>query len=179
MLAQRASQPAAEKSDIDRRITEHVLKNEAYRRASCVFTYVATPQEIDTHALIRQALADGKTVCVPLCGAQGDMTAHRIQSLDMLHKGMRGIAEPDESAPRVAPEEIDLIIVPALACDRTGFRLGYGGGYYDRYLARSSALSIALCAEVRLLDHLPHEPFDQRCHWIITERRVLHAYDEQ
>ena len=177
MLAQRAAQDAAEKRKADRQITECVLKSEIYRRASVVFIYVATPQEIDTHALIRQALADGKTVCVPLCGARGQMSARRIGSLAELHPGTHGILEPGEAAQEIDPVSIDLIIVPALACDRDGFRLGYGGGYYDRFLAQTKAVSMALCAEARLEQRLPREPYDRCCGWIITERRVLRTAD--
>lgn len=178
MLAQRAGQPEADKLAADRQITDRVLQSDAYRCASCIFTYVATPQEIDTCALIRQALADGKTVCVPLCGAAGEMSARRIHSLDELRPGMRGILEPDDTAEEIAPASIDLIITPALACDRAGFRLGYGGGYYDRFFARTAAAAMVLCAEVRLLDRLPREPHDRRCCWITTERRVLRTDEE-
>ena len=179
MLAQRAGQPEADKLSADRLIAARVLQSEAYRRAACIFTYVATPQEIDTRALIRQALADGKTVCVPLCGAAGCMTARRIRSLDELRPGLHGIPEPDGAAEEIAPRAIDLILVPALACDRAGFRLGYGGGYYDRFLARSAAPGMALCAEARLVGRVPREEHDQRCRWIITERRVLRTDEEQ
>ena len=173
MLEGRAAQDAEAKRDTDRQITGQVLENGLYQRAACVFCYVSTPQEIDTHAILRHALAAGKTVCVPLCGARGEMTARRIRSLDELHAGAYGILEPDEAAEEIAPTQIDLVIAPALASDRLGYRLGYGGGYYDRFLARTGAPCMALCAAGRLVERLPHEPFDQRCNWIITERQVL------
>ena len=83
-----------------------------------------------------------------------------------------------DTAEEIAPASIDLIITPALACDRAGFRLGYGGGYYDRFFARTAAAAMVLCAEVRLLDRLPREPHDRRCRWITTERRVLRTDEE-
>ena len=178
LLAQRAAQDAAAKRETDRRITAQVLASGLYRQAQSLFVYVSTPQEIDTHAIIRQALDEGKTVCVPLCGAQGRMSARRIDSLAELHPGTHGILEPDEAAQEIDPSVIDLIIVPALACDRDGFRLGYGGGYYDRFLAQATAAAVALCAEARLEERLPREPHDRRCGWIITERRVLRTDEE-
>lgn len=177
-LSERAAQGAAEKQSIDRRIAGHVLESESYRRAGCIFAYVSTPQEIDTRALLRAALAAGKTVCVPLCGAAGEMTARQIRSLDALRPGAYGIDEPDASAREIPPEAIDLVLVPALACDRQGYRLGYGGGYYDRFLCRTGADRMALCAEQRLVQSLPHTALDQKCRWIVTERQVLRTDEE-
>lgn len=179
MLAERAAQSAAEKSEIDRCITVQVLAHPSYLQASCVFCYVSTPQEIDTHELLCRTLADGKALCVPLCGARGVMTARRIRSLDELREGKYGIPEPDAAAEEIPPEQIGLIIIPALACDMQGYRLGYGGGYYDRFLSHANAVRMALCAEARLLPVLPREPFDERCDYIITERQVLHTDEKQ
>lgn len=179
MLDMRAAQSLEQKRETGRQITGQVLASALYRRAACIFCYVSTPQEIDTHAILRHALAAGKMVCVPLCGARGEMSARRICAFDELHAGAYGILEPEDTAAEVAPAQIDLVIAPALACDRQGYRLGYGGGYYDRFLCRTDAACMALCAEARLLDRLPHEPFDRRCQWVITERRVLRTDEEQ
>ena len=91
-----------------------------------------------------------------------------------------GFSHPtlSDTAPEIAPENIDLILAPALSCDRNGYRLGYGGGYYDRFLARTRAVAAALCAESRLTDELPREPFDLPCNYIITERQVLHTNEK-
>ena len=169
MLAERAAQSAAEKRGIDRRITGQVLAHPVYLQTACVFCYVSTPQEIDTHELLCRTLADGKTLCVPLCGAQGEMTARRIRSLDELRTGKYGIPEPDAAAEELPPEQIGLIIVPALACDTQGYR----------FLSHTGAVRMALCAEARLLSCLPHEPFDMRCDYVITERQVLHTDEKQ
>lgn len=178
-LAERAALSATDKQQIDREITRRVLESEAFERAGCVFAYVSTPQEIDTRALLRAALDAGKTVCVPLCGAAGVMTARRIVSLDALRPGVYGIEEPEADAPEIAPSEIDLAVTPALACDLNGYRLGYGGGYYDRFFCRTKAVRMALCAGARLVDALPHDALDQKCDWIITERQVLRTNEEQ
>lgn len=177
-LSERAAQDVAEKQSADRRITTHVLEHACYRRAKCIFAYVSTPQEIDTRALLRAAIAAGKTVCVPLCGAAGQMTARQITSLEELQPGAHGIEEPSAAAREIQPEGIDLVLVPALACDKQGYRLGYGGGYYDRFLCRTEATRMVLCAEKRLVESLPHTMLDQKCHWIITERQVLRANEE-
>ena len=156
-----------EKRFIDCKISDNLLKSDLYRDAACIFCYVSTGDEIGTAAILEQALTDGKTLCVP-----------RIFSLDELKSGAYGIPEPSSGAPEIPPDGISLVIVPALSCDRNGYRLGYGGGYYDRFLARTRAVAAALCAESRLTDELPREPFDLPCNYIITERQVLHTNEK-
>ena len=174
-LAARAALLPDEKREIDRSITENVRNSALYRDAACIFCYVSTAEEIDTRAILEAALRDGKTVCVPLCGKGGSMSARSITALSDLRAGHYGIPEPSDTAEEIAPEDIDLVLAPALACSRNGYRLGYGGGYYDRFLARTQAVCAALCASRRLVNELPHEDFDRRCHYIITEREVLHT----
>ena len=172
-LAERASLSAEEKQAIDRGIAQNILQSEFYQQADCIFCYVSTAEEIDTRTVLENALASGKTVCVPLCGKGGSMTARKITALSELQTGHYGILEPPDTAPEIAPENIDLILAPALSCDRKGYRLGYGGGYYDRFLSRTNAVCVALCASQRMSAALPHEAFDRCCHYIITEREVL------
>jgi len=176
-LTLRVELSTSEKQEIDKGITDRILSSRQYLEAESIFIYVSTSAEIDTHVILMDALKAGKTVCVPLCGRAGEMTARRILSLDSLSPGKHGILEPQASSKIVSRPE--LAIVPALACDRKGYRLGYGGGYYDRFLARTHSVSIALCAESRLVECLPHDLYDQRCRWIATERRVFGADEEQ
>ncbi|MDY3618883.1 5-formyltetrahydrofolate cyclo-ligase [Agathobaculum sp.] len=176
---ERRQTSCAEKREIDEAVVQRVLNSPEYQRSNTVFLYVATAEEIDTRAILQHALQNGKCVCVPRCGAHQQMTAHRINSLDELREtGSFGILEPAKETPLVRPDEIDFIVTPALACDQTGVRLGYGGGYYDRYLAQTTAHAAVLCAEKRLIDALPCDNYDQRCDLIFTERRVLRIYEK-
>ena len=149
-LAERASLSAAEKQAIDRAIAQNILQSEFYQQAECIFCYVSTAEEIDTRMVLENALASGRTVCVPLCGKDGSMTARKITALSELRTGHYGILEPSDTAPEIAPENIDLILAPALSCDRKGYRLGYGGGYYDRFLSRTKR---GLCGAVCISAH--------------------------
>lgn len=181
-LAVRAAMQQAEKQETDRQIVRRVLEMEPYRNANMIFCYVATPAEIDTRPILEQALSTGKTVCVPRCGQAGSMTARRISSLDVLTRGRYGILEPPDTAEMIPPEQIKLVLAPALAADRRGYRLGYGGGYYDRFLEQVNPVStvcVVLCVENRLVDRLPAEPYDRRCHWVVTERQVLRLHEKQ
>lgn len=178
--AARAAVPPEENHRLSQQIMQRVIAHAAFLHAATVFLYVSTVGEIETHSLLSDALAQGKQVCVPKCEPKsatflqaGCMTARRIQSLEELGTGAYGILEPPNDAPLVPPEQIDLVLAPALACDTRGIRLGYGGGYYDRFLCQTPAICAALCPEARLVETLPCEPYDVPCSFIFTERRVL------
>ena len=102
-LAERASLSAAEKQAIDRAIAQNILQSEFYQQAECIFCYVSTAEEIDTRMVLENALASGRTVCVPLCGKDGSMTARKITALSELRTGHYGILEPSDTAPEIAP----------------------------------------------------------------------------
>lgn len=179
MQEQRRALSPEEKRMIDEGIFQNVISLESYQRAKTVFLYCSTAEEIDTLALMEDAWRAGKRVCVPLCtGGRGIMEARQIGSREDLVPGKFDIPEPVRTAPLVAPEEIDFCAVPCLAADPTGNRLGYGGGFYDRFLAKTAADTAILCAESRFLDALPAEGHDRLCDRIVTERRVHIAKQE-
>ena len=172
MLSLRAAEPAEIRARRARSIAQTLFTLPQYQAAHTIFCYCATDQEIATDAILLDALAQGKRVCVPRCAARGIMTAREISALTQLRPGKFGIREPDDSSPVIPPAEIDLCIVPCLCADPDGYRLGYGGGYYDRFLAQSPAYRIALCAADRLMQTpLPREATDVPCDYILTERR--------
>ncbi|MDO5142747.1 MAG: 5-formyltetrahydrofolate cyclo-ligase [Eubacteriales bacterium] len=178
-LAERAAQSAAVREAIGRQIAAQVMQHPLYQRADCVFCYVSVGEEIDTHQLLRDALDAGKTVCVPRCETRGQMSARQIRSLDEVQPIRFGLLEPSADAPEIDPAQIGLVLAPALACDRQGYRLGYGGGYYDRFLSRTPADTIVLCAAARLVERLPRTSSDRRCGFIATEGQVLRTDEER
>lgn len=171
---QRESAAAADKQRMDRAISEAVISWEPFERAHTVFVYCSTAEEIDTYPIISACFEAGKMVCVPFCEhKRGIMTARRIDSLADLTAGKFGIPGPSADAECIPCGRIDLCIVPCLAADPHGYRLGYGGGYYDRFLAQVSCPTLVLCTESRLLQAVPREEFDVPCDYICTERRIL------
>jgi 5-formyltetrahydrofolate cyclo-ligase len=144
----------------------------AYIAAPTVFAYCSVGREVDTRRLITYSLVQGKTVALPVVLGGGEMVFAAIQSLGGLHSGSFGIPEPDKTCPRLIPESRDIMVVPALAYDHAGFRLGHGGGYYDRYLADCCCFTVGLCREVNLMDEVPREQHDVAVHLVVTENRV-------
>lgn len=174
MKRQRTSLSAAERTEQNTAICQRVLQDAAFQQAKTVFCYCATAEELDTRPILEQALADGKRLCLPRTRGKGMMDACEITDLAQLKPAAYGILEPDASCAAIEPAQIDLCIVPCLAADTQGFRLGYGGGYYDRFLPRTAAMRMLLCADARVLEQIPKEPFDVSCDLMITEsRRIL------
>jgi len=103
------------------------------------------------------------------------MEARIVYDLSELQPAMLGIPAPAGTAPVIAPETLDLIIVPALTYDRAGFRLGYGGGYYDRYLFGIPAFTLGLARERLIEAELPKEPHDVAVKCVITECGIIPA----
>lgn len=165
----------------DRAILTHLLASPLYQTANVLFTYVSADNEVDTRRIIDHALSDGKAVCCPVVQGSGIMNARQIFAQSDLSPGFMGILEPNPNGPMVEPSHIDLVLVPCLGCDPFGSRIGYGGGYYDRYLKRvasdrqaavdrnQSPHFIALCRENRLRMHLPHQPHDVPLSHCLTE----------
>lgn len=162
--------------EADSRIMSFVMSLPQYRQASLIFCYVSAGDEIDTKNLLAAALGEGKRAAVPRClpGRAGEMEACEISSLEELRPGAYGILEPIEGCPVVPPEQISLCVVPCLSADpATGVRLGYGGGYYDRYLERTGAFRAVLCREKSLYRGLPREIHDLKMDALITEKGVI------
>lgn len=159
--------------EADEAICHQVLRTAVYEKAQTVFCYVGTQREIDTMRLIRIMMRDGKRVAVPLCVEKGVMEARRIEGTGDLVSGRYGILAPRLQCPVVEPEELDLVIVPCCTGNARGGRLGYGGGYYDRYLVRTKCPSMLLCRHQLERDDIPMEPHDVKMRYFVTERGVV------
>ena len=142
--------------------------SQAYRDAKSIYFYLPYNQEVRTIPMLLQALEDGKNVAVPK--VYGDeMKFITITDLSQIGQGYMGIPEPTVDGP-VATDETALILMPGLAFDEEGHRIGYGGGFYDKFLSREkNHPTVALCYEFQMLPHVETEDFD------IPVDLVLHA----
>ena len=158
--------------DADQHILQSVITLPEYQNASMIFCYVSVGKEVDTRALLQKAWSDGKRTAVPRCVDKGIMEAYEISSFHDLIPGLYNIPEPTKYCPLVNITDIDFAIVPCLSCDRERRRLGHGGGYYDRTLAKLTVPSAALCREQLLLDEICCENHDQPVDILITENTI-------
>lgn len=166
----------AENAACDVRITLQVLSLPAFQAAERIFAYCSVVPEVDTHAILAQARRRGKTVALPVTQPDGQMRFARFDGA--LVPGRFGIPEPPRSARTLLPQPGDLMLVPALAYDRAGRRLGRGGGYYDRFLARVDCCTVGLIRAAFLLDALPAEWNDVPVSAVITEDGVLRPQEK-
>lgn len=135
------------------------LDTEEYRRAKSIYGYLSCNQEVRTLPILRQALRDGKRVAVPKCYGE-EMRFIWLDDLDAVAKNAMGIPEPIADGP-VAEDETALVLMPGVAFDHAGNRIGYGGGYYDKFLAREgNHPTLALCYAFQMVEHLEAEEFD-------------------
>ncbi len=162
----------SEKQRMDFKIQNKFLTLWKFREVKTVLAYCSKPLEVDTSFIIERALAIGKTVAVPRCvPGTRDMDFYIIKSLDDLEPGAFGVMEPN-------PEKCELLrdytssvcIVPALMYDNSGYRLGYGKGYYDRFLSGYSGNCIGLVYSSLVKDDLPHGKYDRKVDIIVTEK---------
>ena len=159
----------------DNRIIERLCALDAYKNAETVLCYVSLPDEIQTDEFINNALNDGKQVAVPYCvNKEGIMDFYIISSLDELSVGTFGVREPDVNKnKRLEYFENSIIIVPGVAFDSDGYRLGFGGGYYDRFLAEYNGTSVGLCYDEMMCNSLPRDSYDKAVSILITETQSI------
>jgi 5-formyltetrahydrofolate cyclo-ligase len=169
MLARRAAMTPDAHARANQRMLQDVTALPEYHGAQTVFLFISVADEPDTSALIEDAWRCGKQVCVPRCISLGVMQACVIRSRDDLQNGRYDIPEPKDDRPLVSPDEIDLTIVPCVCCDRDGYRLGYGGGFYDRWLEERTAPVVALCFGEMVVPAVPREPHDQKVDVLISD----------
>ncbi len=151
-------------------IFENIISLPEYKSSKTVFVYYSMGIEPDTVKVIGRMLEDGKTVAVPLSLDGGIMEAREIKSLTELVPGKYGIPTAPADAPLILPENIDFVLVPAVAFDRQGYRLGRGGGYYDRFLGKSPSFSAGLAFDKAVLERVIVEEYDMPVNCLVTEK---------
>jgi 5-formyltetrahydrofolate cyclo-ligase len=151
-----------------RRIKSALFRNKLFKKAKTVMFYLSTAGEVDTTEMIKEALRSGKRVVVPVCGGNRKIVPCVLSPNGKMQRGPYGILEPACKKP-VALKELELVVVPGVAFDRGGKRLGRGKGYYDCFLARlpDNACSIGLAYDFQVLPSVPTAAHDVNVHKVI------------
>lgn len=173
--AKRQAMRAAEKQALDAKITTAFLHLPQYAAADTLLCYVSTEIEVDTRAILQNALQAGKRVAVPRCIPDTrEMEFYCISGLVDLSAGAFGVQEPDpERCEKLTDLSAGLCVLPGLAFDKQGFRLGFGKGYYDRFLTRFGGETVGICYACCMQPMLPHGKFDRRADCVVTDAAVL------
>jgi len=160
------------KEQKDKAICNELRESSLYKNADTIMFYISMADEVDTKGIINCAFADGKTVLVPKVTGKTEMKACVLTGEESLEKNKLGVLEPEK--PVFAQNtEPDLIVVPGLAFSKKGVRLGFGGGFYDRYLKNTDCKTIGLCYDVCLTDELIKDKNDVDVEYIITEKGII------
>jgi len=185
VLAQRRELAAAEAARLSRRIASRLVNLSVYREARCVLGYASCRNEVDTWEIMTRCQADGKSLGLPRVEeGEGKLSLHRVgqPSRDLI-PGYRGILEPPLGVPELPPEAVDVVLVPGVAFDRLGNRLGQGGGYYDRLLAGlrspkvagrrgAPVVAVGLAYEFQVFSRVPTSTADHGVDLVVTEAGV-------
>lgn len=162
-------QNMADRHEADRAIRERFIETALWKESQTIAVTISLPLEVDTKPLLQAAWDAGKIVLVPKVHHDG-LTFHVISSMQEVEVGVMNILEPTTPAVDLP---IDLCVVPGRVFDRSGYRVGWGGGYYDRFLDIYNGKTVALAYAVQIVDQVPVEPHDQAVEWIVSEREVI------
>lgn len=179
-LALRDEIPAQERIRRSEKIVKKLTGHTCYREVQALLTYVSFRSEADTISLIERAFADGKAVFVPRVAGR-EMDFFRIRALSDLEEGYHGILEPQNHITEVYAPLVGkaIMCMPGAAFDRAHHRIGYGGGYYDRYLsglseqAKNTICTAALAYDCQILQEIPWDSHDICPEWIVTETEIF------
>lgn len=163
------------KADKSNAILNELLSAPRYKLAKTILMYYPSNDEVDISSLIEIANSSGKSVALPYCiNRQGDMEFYYISSENELVNGLFNLKQPNiEKCKRVTDFKDALLLVPGIAFDKQGYRLGYGKGYYDRFMAKYNLKSIGLCFNSLLVDKLPINEYDKKVDYIITDKGMI------
>jgi len=160
-------------------IANKLYETDYYKNAKRIMAFVSFRDEIHTHDIIKTSLEKGKSVAVPVTIPETkELIASELHDFSELEIGYYDILTPKKEFIRIVnPSNIDLVLVPGVVFAEDGYRIGYGGGYYDRFLLKinNNAVKIGLAFDLQVVDKVPYEEFDIPVDLIITEKRIINC----
>jgi 5-formyltetrahydrofolate cyclo-ligase len=183
ILKKRANLPLNETLTKSKTIENKLFDTNEFKKANFIFSFISFKDEINTHEIIKNSINMGKRIGVPITVTKTKkMLVSEIKDFDReLEIGYYNILTPKKEFTRiVSPEIVDLVLVPGVAFDRRGYRVGYGGGYYDRFFSslNKDVIKIGLCYEMQVLPLIPFDSYDIPVDYIITEKSLINCNDK-
>ena len=174
LIESRKSLDKVEKAKWDKIISEKIIKSDCFKKAEQVLVFSSTDDEFDTRYIIERCRESYKRVFYPRCiDKDGNMSFFKVDSVGDLTFGSFGILEPKETCKKYIPQDNDLVIVPCLSADRQKNRIGYGKGYYDRFLKDFNGVSVSPCYDILLEDEITTDKYDMKINIIVTDKEVI------
>lgn len=168
------SLPKEKKKQIELVLTSNLLTSNLWKESHTIGVTVSMSFEWDTLRIMKSAWKNNKTICVPQAIKEGNkLLFYRLDRLNELERSGYGILEPTENFTKIEKNDIDLLIVPGLLFDRNGYRIGFGGGYYDRFLVGFQNKTVSLLSEEQLIDQVPKTAHDIPVQYLVTEKGLL------
>ncbi|MCR5626982.1 MAG: 5-formyltetrahydrofolate cyclo-ligase [Lachnospiraceae bacterium] len=173
-LAIRRALSQEDRNGFSLEIVKSFRELDEYKSAKGIFLYMSYADEVSTTELAGNCISDGKRIAFPVCVSESEMEFKEVSSLSELKSGFKGILEPDRDKENAAFIP-DIIIVPGVAFDRGLSRMGYGRGYYDRYLSAlpEFVLKAGLSFSIQVFDKIPSGKHDKRLDMIVTEKEII------
>lgn len=172
-VAMRAAMPCEQRDAFDTKIFDRICASITYRHSTEILLYASMKNEIDTWKLFDAAVKAGKKVAFPRTFEDNTMKYYYCASRDDLELCDNGIYEPKAGLPEYVPTTQSICIVPAVVFDKEGFRIGYGKGFYDRFLSTFTGVKVGLVYSSHILPKVPRGRFDKHVDIIISERGVV------
>lgn len=182
IIQKRNEMSILEKNSLSNQVIERLVSTKEYNKAKNIFVFVSTEDEIFTHDFIKNSIKFGKSIYIPFVDSGKKlMYASKLESFDDLEIGFYDILSlPESKLDIVNPEKLDLVIVPGLVFGKNFYRIGYGGGYYDKYLSNPNitAVKIGICYEFQVFEKVDYNKYDIPVDIIITEKEKYESRRE-
>lgn len=174
MLAMRRALSTEIIEDWSASLVKQIISLQEYKSARRIMAFLAMKGEANLDWFIQYALQEGKEIYIPVCKQNRQMEAGRLTDMNHFQKGPMGLRNLPDDYSVLCPEELDLVLIPAVACSPDYKRLGMGAGYYDRFLSRiSHEKRVAVIWDFQMTDLIPVEPHDEKVAKIVTEKRII------
>lgn len=178
LIKNRTSMSVTDVEELSHKINSYIMEWDSYKSAKAFMSYYSFRKEVLTDELLNNGLKEGKTVVLPKSIKEGSQILPCIiNSISDLKEENYGIMEPPTDN-LLEREKLDIVFVPGVGFDKRGFRIGYGAGYYDRFLSDYKGIKVGVCFELQVVEHAHNDSHDIAMDYIITEKGIIKTGEE-